>query len=972
MRALSSSFAVDIHGEPAGRESGIGAPARVVAAVAAFLLILCALFPIGAVGEALPELPGLVEHGAVMMMIDSNNGALLWANNAAVAFYGYPRQQLLQMNIGDINMLDADHIAVEMKAAREQERNFFLFRHRLSSGAIRNVEVYSYPIQYQDRSALLSIVHDVTDRIMLEEHHRRLTIEVYTVGALAIIVLAILLVMSIRGRAKIAAAKRELENQSSLRESFFNASSDMIYLKDENLRYAIVNKATERFYGKTAKQILELNDWELSGDEFAKIRMRTDKMALDKRDVIVEEVTWEGRALECTKFPVHMPSGQFGVGAYIRDITKERMEEKHREMTYRRQKILADVFTRSFQTTQEELDYVLHEALNLTGSQYGYLFLYNEETRDFSLNSWTDGVIRDSKIENPRMKFDLDSAGFWSEVVSRREPIIVNDYSSPNPLKKGLPVGHILLRRFLLTPVVFGEKIVALVGLANKPEEYDNQDEYEMKLLMNGVWNAVLRRELEDKVRFERAKYLKTLISIGDGVMVVDRGGRIEMLNPVAELLTGWTVDEARGRPYSEVFVIRHEEIGVPIADAIQDALSSGEVQELTNSAVLISRQGNRYNLEDSAAPILSEDGKVEGVVLVFRDVTNKKEQLRQIQYLSFHDPLTGLYNRRFFNEELMRLDTQRNLPISVVMGDVNGLKLTNDVFGHTAGDLLLKRIAQVFRQICRADDIIARWGGDEFVLLLPKTNAGDAAAVVGRIKAEFARQRIKAVKGSISMGVACKDTAETDILQTLVLAEEAMYVNKALEQDEARSSTIGEIIRVMHSENPRERQHAERVRALCEDFGRALNLPKEEIRRLSDAAFLHDIGKIAMDPELLNVGADMSERQWKEIRRHSIVGFRILNASDDTVDLASAVLAHHESWDGSGYPKGLKGEEIPLAARVLNICEVFDRMTHDTGEKKFSTKEAADYIRGCAGTMFDPRLVNVFYDMIMRDHDRG
>ncbi len=944
----------------------------VLAAAAKIGLVIVVIFsfafvlsPLTGKSQEALDLITLAEHGAVIMMVDPDSGAILWADNAAVAFYGYSKERLLGMNISEINTLDSDQIASEMRAAREKKRNFFQFRHRLASGAIRNVEVYSYPVQHNGAMALLSIIHDVTERVSLEQHHERLMVEVYIAGAAAILILTILLIFSVRSRVKTASAKREIENLSRVRESFFNASSDMIYLKDENQRYIIVNKTTERFYGKPAAEILGLNDLELSGDAFARTRMRTDKLALEKRDIIVEEVAWAGRALECKKFPVQLPNGQTGVGAFIRDVTKERTEEKRREKSYHRQKILADVFTRNFENTHEELDYVLNEALKLTGSEYGYLFLYNEESNDFTLNSWTESVLRDNAIENPRMKFGVDSSGFWSEVVRRREPIIVNDYSSPNPFKKGTPEGHVPLKRFLLLPVLFGEKLVALVGLANKPEDYDDQDEYEMKLLMNGVWNAVLRRTLEDKVRYERAKYLKTLISIGDGVMVVDRLGRIEMLNPVAERLTGWTFSEARGHHYREVFVIRHEEPDTPIADAIADALSSGEVQEIANSAVLISRQGSQYHLEDSAAPILSEDGNVEGVVLVFRDVTNKKEQIRQIQYLSFHDALTGLYNRRFFNEELARLDTDRNLPITVVMGDVNGLKLTNDVFGHAAGDMLLKCIAQVFRQICRADDIIARWGGDEFVLLLPKTNAADAAAIVSRIKAEFARQRIKAVKGSISMGVACKDTATTDILQALVLAEEAMYANKALEQDEARNATIGEIIRVLHSENPREREHAERVSALCRDFGRALNLTQEEIRRLGDAAFLHDIGKIAMNPEFLDVGADMSERQWMEIRRHSIIGFRILNASDDTVDLASAVLSHHERWDGSGYPKGLKGEEIPLPARIIAICEVFDRMTHDTGEKKSSAHEAVDSIRGSAGTMFDPRLVDVFSDMI-------
>ncbi len=943
---------------------------RICAVVVVLLILLFGLIPAAAESRSdVPVLPEFMdEHGAVMLMTNLRTGAILWANNAAAEYYGYPLQLLMSMSTDTITVTNPEQAAADAPPTGEGKQEFYSAQQRLKSGEIRDVEIYSYPVDKNNHEIMLSIIHDTTEKVALERREKAMTLGIIYGSALLIAVLAILLLLTLRSRERLGKAKRELENSTKIRTSFFNASSDMIYLKDENLRYVFVNTAMERLYNKASDQIIGKGDAEISGCEEAEKIRCTDERALEKREVVVEEVAWYDRLFLSTKFPVLMPDGSSGIGAYIRDVTRERAEEKRREMVYRRQKILADVVTRGFQNTKEQLDYALHDALTLTGSKYGYIYLYEEDKREFTLNSWTSGVMEDCDIVNPATKYPLDATGFWGEVVRQRKPVIVNDFLKPNPHKKGYPAGHVDIKRFVSIPVLSDDAIVAVVGLANRPEPYDDLDVYEMTLLMNGVWNAVKRRELEENMRFERARYLKTLVSIGDGVMVVDKNGLIEMLNPIAERLTGWTLDEARGQHYKEVFAVRHEKTDDTIPDAIADALASGEVQELNNNTMLTSRKGTSVSLEDSAAPILDEEGKVEGVVLVFRDVTARKEQLRQAQYLSFHDALTGLYNRRFFNEEMTRLDTERNLPLSIVMGDINGLKLTNDVFGHAAGDMLLVRIAQVFRDVCRADDIIARWGGDEFVLLLPATDDAGAAKIVSRVKAEFALQRVKAIKGSISMGIACKSSPETDVAQTLSLAEEAMYSNKALEQEEARDSTFGEILRAMQSENSRERAHAEGVSALCQKFGAWLNLPQEEIRRVRDAGYMHDIGKIALDKDLLEAGLNPSELQWREIRRHPIVGFRILNTSDDMVDIAPAVLAHQEHWDGSGYPKELKGEEIPLAARMIAIAEVYDRMTHGTGPVTVRKEEAIAFIRRFAGTRFDPALAEAFADMMERD----
>ena len=913
------------------------------------------------------------QHGAVMLLIDPDTGALVGANQAAVDYYGYSKAQLLTMRITEINTMSSEAISAEMKAAREVQRNYFLFQHRLASGEIRTVEVFSYPVDNDGHSALFSIVHDVTDKVLLEQKTKQLTITGFALGGFVLILLTLLLALSTRSHRKLNEANREITSTNSMLRTFIDAQGDWVYLKDAKLRYVFVNRSFEYFYGKKADQIIGLDDYELSERDFADLRRKTDLEVLGKGTIVHDEILWGGKVLATTKFPVKLADGQTGIGAYIRDVTQQRLDEKKSEKANRRHRILADVLSRSFGSAREQLDHVLHEALKLTESRYGYIFLYDDGRRELTLNSWTEGVLADCGVANQSIVYPLEGTGFWGEAVRQKKPVVLNDFRSPNPLKKGYPEGHVVLNRFLSIPVIMDERVVAVVGLANKVEAYDESDINELSLFVNSAWNALKRHEIQEKLAYERSRYLQTLVSIGDGVMVVDREGRIEMLNAVAQKLTGWDYREAIGCHYSQVFVIRHEHASEQIDDPIAEAMETGTIQELSHHAVLISKNGQEYNLEDSAAPIRNDTDETAGVVLVFRDVTQKKKQLEQIEYLGFHDPLTGLYNRRFFNTELLRLDTPRNRPLTLVMGDLNGLKLTNDIFGHAFGDQLLERLGQVLRRCCRTDDIIARWGGDEFVLLLPKTEPGEAEKIIARIKREFSKEKVKSIKGSISMGLACKDSPEPDIATILSKAEEAMYNAKTLEWDEVRKSTVGEIIATLHNNSAREREHSETVSDLAQTIGRALNLPEEEIGKLRDAGYMHDIGKIVLDSRLLNINHHLSDYEWNEIKRHPIVGYRILNASDDTVNLAELVLAHHEHWDGSGYPRGIKGNEIPLLARIIAVAEGYDRMTHDSGNtRSMSRTEAIQTLRENAGTRFDPQIVEAFNRVLEQGVEEG
>ena len=373
------------------------------------------------------------------------------------------------------------------------------------------------------------------------------------------------------------------------------------------------------------------------------------------------------------------------------------------------------------------------------------------------------------------------------------------------------------------------------------------------------------------------------------------------------------------------------------------------------------------YKLLDSYCEIRMVKSGENHVLAVLRDITIRKKLEERLEYLSYNDQLTGLYNRRFYDEELKRLDVKENYPLTIVLGDVNGLKLINDSFGHVIGDELIKKSAQIIKNGCRSQDVVIRLGGDEFVILMPKTDTYEAEKIIKNINNLAKKEEIQNLDISISFGYETKCHEEEIIQEIFIKAEDYMYKRKLFESSNMRGKTIDTIINTLNEKNKREEQHSVRVSELCELMGKNIGLPERKIQELENAGLLHDIGKIAIEESILNKPGMLTEDEYNEIKRHPEIGYRILSTVNEMSEIAKYVLSHHEMWNGKGYPKGIKGLDIPIESRIIAIVDAFDAMTSERSYRKALSEEfAIAELRRNSGIQFDPELVNVFIEKVL------
>ena len=360
---------------------------------------------------------------------------------------------------------------------------------------------------------------------------------------------------------------------------------------------------------------------------------------------------------------------------------------------------------------------------------------------------------------------------------------------------------------------------------------------------------------------------------------------------------------------------------------------------------------------------------------------------LERLSELSETDELTGLYNRRTFYEMLdaeIKSSTKHNRPFSLVMLDLDGFKSFNDKFGHTSGDAALKNFANALQSALRKTDSAYRYGGDEFTLILPGTESEKALSIIDRIRKKWLQSPHSQYYNAdapikFSTGIA-QFPDDTETIDGMVfLADTALFIAKReggyhhtlvselgeLPPEVLGSATMEQVYALaatVDAQSPYMDGHSRRVSAVAEKIGLAIGLDEEQLSQLHAAALLHDIGKIGVPDIIVTKPDSLSKDERRVIEKHPVEGAKILSHVQELSAIVPIVLHHHEWYSGGGYPDGLKGDDIPLLARILTVADSYDTMTTPLPHKKAMThQQAADELRRYAGIQFDPELVEVF-----------
>lgn len=487
--------------------------------------------------------------------------------------------------------------------------------------------------------------------------------------------------------------------------------------------------------------------------------------------------------------------------------------------------------------------------------------------------------------------------------------------------------------------------------------------------LMNAMFSGLdkqtkrLKRS-EDSLIANEIKQKAMISNISDVIFIIDKNGLVQYVSPNIKQKFGWLPsDLSQKTVWEEV----HFENMIELKNEYMSLLEKGGREKTMEAKYQCKDRGVR-DIELTAVNLV-DDPNIKGILINFHDITERKIREAQILYLSYQDSLTGLHNHTFFQNEKKRIDVESQLPLSVITGDINGLKKTNELLGQVQGDKILVEFAKILSSCCRQEDIIARIGGDEFGILLPCTSKEVADERIKKINSACAGYNRKVFGEpyhiSISMGAATKACTSESLDRVIHDAEDCMCKRKLLECKSFRSSIIASMKMTLFVKSQETEEHAHRLIELSKSVGQAIGLTNQQFDELELFSTLHDIGKIGIDDQILNKPGKLTDLEWVEMKKHTEVGYRIAMASPELMSIAHYILTHHERWDGKGYPVGLAGESIPLLSRILSVTDAYDAMTEDRPYRKGMLKQdaIAEIIKN-AGTQFDPAIAKLFVEI--------
>ena len=390
----------------------------------------------------------------------------------------------------------------------------------------------------------------------------------------------------------------------------------------------------------------------------------------------------------------------------------------------------------------------------------------------------------------------------------------------------------------------------------------------------------------------------------------------------------------------------------------------------------IITKSKQRKWVMELGKGIYDEAGNIEVLEGIVLDITKRKMKEYQIADLKDHDFITGLYNSSFMEQEIIRLDHPEFLPLSIAICDIDGLRMINDAYGREEGDKWIIKTSKLIQSCLSSDYVLGHLGGGEFMIYLPYSDNQTAHQLKTDIKNTIENYNQSGNNGlytiSVSIGHNTKEVTNQDIQDVIRGAEKHLNRRKWLNKNSSYSAIVSSIMASLYAKSYETEEHGQRLGQFCAMIGEEMGLSKVELDDLQLLSKLHDIGKIGIDDNILNKSGKLSEAEWKVMKQHPEIGYRIAMTTPQLKHIAEYILYHHERWDGTGYPIGLGGDEIPLISRILAVADAYDAMTEDRIYRKALPKAIAlKEIEKNAGTQFDPYIAIIFV-RLMRERDRS
>lgn len=575
----------------------------------------------------------------------------------------------------------------------------------------------------------------------------------------------------------------------------------------------------------------------------------------------------------------------------IKDITKQLLiENQLLEMNNRLTEIAKQSRTVIWEVDKE--------------GKYTYINAISKEVFGYESNEMIGNYFYNFYPEEYRLEFKEKVLG----LMSRHETVV--DFESPYQTKNGESIWLLSYS----SPKFNDDGVY----IGYRGSDVDITEKHRIQLAL---------KQSEEKYRFitENTSDVIWIVNLDDY--------RFTYISPAVTQLRGFSVEEAISQSINQSVT---EESWKLIQNTIENTLGDFilDVNHPKNYILTIEqfhKNGSKLWVEISVRYRFNELNQIE-IIGISRDVTERKKIDDEIRYLSFHDQLTGLYNRRYYDIEIERLNTARNCPISFITADINGLKMTNDVFGHNSGDELIKLAANALKMVCREDDIIVRLGGDEFIVVLPQTSIYACELIVSRIHAYIKSIKDSKYTLSLSIGYSSKETMDQEVIDVVNQADRIMYQHKFIESEVYKRQLLGKIMKTLYKLDSDLSRHLKSLTQLVSQFGEYLKLSDNQINQLKLSAMYHDIGKIGIDEEDIKLYQTDRVKYENLLRRQPELSYQILRYITEYSEIANIVLAYHENYDGSGYPRGLKKEEISDESMIIHIVNNYDKLRFNVG----------------------------------------